>query len=345
MRMRWCVLVLIASGCDGGGTGTNDDGGGGGDGSGSGDGGGGSLPELVATNLEGMNAAEIAIAPDGSPRIAFISGNMRELSYAEPNGSAWLVEKVPTPPDNGRMVAIAVDGAGVVHLLHSATATELRYLRRQNGMWTSVTVTGRFPLALAIGSSNSVHIAFSDIANSDIHYGAWNGASFTSERVTSTLLRSIDIAVAGDGTVHIIADAHVFGTPGAFTTESIAAGISSPSVAVESGGQVDVVATVQNARVVRFRRDGTWTQSELAMSGAIETSIAVDATNAVHAAAVAAGVFHYYKPNGTGTNDVTIATNTYGGLGDLTVAADGTAHALFPASGSGSGVDLHYVRP
>jgi hypothetical protein len=344
MRAWWSVLGLIAGACGGNGDGGTIDGGGGG----GGDGNGGDLPEIVASDMGGVTAVEIALAPDGSPRIVFVRSVARELHYAEPNGGAWHVERVLTETDGGSRLGIAVDSTGVVHVLHEAGQSELHYLQRRNGTWTSVPLAGRFPLDLAIGPADSVHIAFRAAGTEDVHYGRWNGTSFETEAVTTNLLLHLAIAVAPDGTVHLITNNHTFGTPGAFTSEStMVEGLMQPSVAVDSAGQVHVMAVSQAAttQLVQLRREGgTWTSTPVAAITAapnVETSIAVDATDAVHAAGSSSAGFHYYEPAGT---DVTIsAAVTYGSLGDLAVAADGTAHAVFPSLGTTT--ELHYVRP
>jgi hypothetical protein len=372
-RIRWWVVAIVIGACGGGGGTNMDPDGGSRDGGADLDGevpdAGGALSMVVDT-VELVRNVRIAVAADGSPRIAYIARKQGVLNvfYAAPNNGAWAVEALPVPPtalDTTPRLELVVDSTGVAQALYTDAGEQLQYARRVNGTWTGGTIAGREPYALALGPANSVHVVFKHMTLNETHYGLWNGASFATELMATSNnvnVPRIDLAVGANGVAHVSGNvfspnSYVFGTAGAFTAEPIS--FTSPTsvhaVVVESGGQVDLVAAqtlpAGNEDVIRLRRDaGTWMQTQIApTSGGVDrTPAAIDGSDAVHAAAiVATGVgfaMEYYRPSGGSYTLIPVTPSVSNQLGDLAVASDGTAHIAFARSGAGM-LQIQYVRP
>jgi hypothetical protein len=368
--MRTLLVLLLAAACGGGGgSGDDDDGDGGG---GGGDGGGGNadapvgpLPEVVAT-VDGINGVAIAIASDGSPRILFHGGGQPErVYYAEPDGAGWSVEELPVPLYSyppPYQPELALDSSDAPHVLYSSADDTLTYSRRQGGSWLTVETPGMVPFALARGPGDSIHIAYdAGLGASPVEYATWNGSSFDAETVMTLDVGGLDLAVAGDGTVHLVVTdrlvvgpaRHAVGTAGAFTEADIPSSFSpgrNLSIALDADGLPHVAASMNLSGLYWLHLDGGGSWAEVtvdAASPAIGRAIVViDDSDTAHLAIVGPP-FLYFRPDGAGGLEpaLTIADNTYDNEGALAVAPDGTAHAVYPTFVSSTETALHYVRP
>jgi hypothetical protein len=360
-EVRWmCLLAGLAVAACGGGGGSGDDAPDGGDDAP--DGGGGGLAEVVSVQPD-ILALALALAPDGSPRVAFraeeVDDGPEQMFYAEPDGGGgWTVERLADPPiSSPLMPALAVDGAGTPHLMYAVSGGP-RYVRRDGGSWTGVMLAEPGTYALAIGPGDSVHVAVANGAR----YGGWNGSGFDLEDLPGDP-GFVDLAVAADGTVHVVTDggssrsSYTVGTSGAFTATDIVTPLTSatrPAIALESGGQVNVAVsaavTLSSAKgLYRLRLDGgTWTETELVSTAqeglAFATMAVVDGDDGVHLG-VAHPLLLYFRPDGAGGHTlVPVNTESFRNLADLAVEPDGTTHAIFAQLGDG-GVELHHVLP
>ena len=175
----------------------------------------------------------------------------------------------PTPPPappvrlsdagaSARGPAIAVSPAGAVHVVWEQ-GEELYHAYRQGDGWTEpVRVASGESPALAAAGDGSLHLAFVNEfgGNFEIYHVRWNGTSWSLphnvSRTTSGVSSLPDIAVASDGSVHIVwTDTspgyaviyHARGYPGPFDTLPVPnARGSAPALALTSdpSGQVAV---------------------------------------------------------------------------------------------------------
>jgi hypothetical protein len=361
---RVCVLAIALGAC-------------GGEGNPAADGGpdpdgttGGELPRVVASLAE-VNTVAIAVAPDGSPRIAMrakqVVGPTDEVMFAEPDGrGGWAVTVLPEPTVAGSTVGLVVDPSGTPHVLYEVVG-ELRLARRVGDSWIGVSVPGTRPSAIAAGPSGTVHVAFAvripDPKGDDVlelHYGLWNGTALATERVTMYDTREAAIAVADDGTVHVVATGfdlgsglgakvHATGTSGSFVAAAVPTTLPMlrASVATSTNGDLHVTSTRsgQDGLFSHRLQAGTWTEEMIApLLGVFRTMTAADRNGAgegVHVAAVSSTGFELFRFD---EPPVVLTAKPFGNQGGLAVAPDGTRHAVF-SMGATAKTEVHYVQP
>ena len=124
------------------------------------------------------------------------------LSWAEPLN-------ISNTTDYSRTPAMAVDGNGVVHVVwEEGDRIYHSYGSGQNWSTPSRVATGERP-AIAIDGQNRPHVVFANEigGNFEIYYSRWDGSAWSLPRnvsSTSGVSSNPDIAIASDGTIHVV---------------------------------------------------------------------------------------------------------------------------------------------
>jgi len=111
--------------------------------------------------------------------------------------------------DDSRTPAMAVDGSGVVHVVwEEGDRIYHSYGSGQNWSPPSRVATGERP-AIAIDGQNRPHVVFANEigGNFEIYYVRWEGSAWSLPRnvsSTSGVSSNPDIAIADDGTIHVV---------------------------------------------------------------------------------------------------------------------------------------------
>lgn len=114
-----------------------------------------------------------AIAIDGGTTHLVYGG--KNLYYASSNGSNWSTEIIDSSDGVGRFAALAIDGAGKLHVSYfDDIHDDLKYATNVSGSWVIDTIdalgdVGRYT-SIAIDSSNNIHISYFDGSNSQLKY-------------------------------------------------------------------------------------------------------------------------------------------------------------------------------
>jgi hypothetical protein len=161
----------------------------------------------------------VALAPDGTPRIAYLRHDTQapytvELRYGTWNGSGFDLETAATDllsstsSGNGweSMISLAVDSQGKPHIAYLSSAASYRYAVKSGLAWTVSDVlldasnSGSY-VSLKLDASDAPHIALTD-GSGYLRYASLAGASWVTERV-DTAGGACALAVDALGGIHI----------------------------------------------------------------------------------------------------------------------------------------------
>lgn len=259
---------------------------------------------------------DLAMGPDGALHAVYggetsVVTWAASLHHATRVDGAWISERVNDSVDQGHYTAIAVDGSGVVHVVHSDLIGTRRgsttvWLPRNlfhstnaGGTWTTDTVAG-WPetpgiRGVAAGNDGNVHIAYYEQEEAVLRYRR-RGASLLDEVIGNAV----------PGRVSVLVDA-----------------AERPHVLFSSA------AGVQHAV-----RDGdSWTVETVhpvpAMAGMLSGGMTFDATGAPHFCVGGEGEARYVQRTASGYVAETIAPIGGPGSCQVVVAPDGALHVTF----------------
>ena len=131
----------------------------------------GSWAEETVDEGPRVEYASLALAPDGTPHVAFFDGVSGALRVASRTGGAWSVQTVDDAGYVGLYADLAADAEGNLHAVYMGWGTDLtrsfvRYANNTSGAWHAETVAegadvGAFA-RLAVAGDGTVHIVFQD---------------------------------------------------------------------------------------------------------------------------------------------------------------------------------------
>ena len=82
----------------------------------------------------------LAIAPDGTPGVAYFDHSTQDLMFAERLEGAWVIETVAVDGDVGRFSSLAYDGDGRPHIsfvtMRSSSSAVVHYGVKDGGIWS-----------------------------------------------------------------------------------------------------------------------------------------------------------------------------------------------------------------
>lgn len=203
----------------------------------SGDGDAWAIERVDASPAAGIDVS-LALAPDGTPHLAYVDLELRALRHAVRGDAGWTVETVDATEYAGYQADVEIDGAGRVAILHTR------------------------------------HVAGG--AGDELRWSWREGAAWQTEIVATDVRRHHGIAAALDGDGAVIAwIAHgdrglgvATGGPGAWTRAALPEhawvewGVD---VAVDAGAAYVVAGTLPTLFV--RSPDGTWASDDLALTG------------------------------------------------------------------------------
>jgi hypothetical protein len=257
----------------------------------------GSWVDTLIPSTEGDHRPSIALAPNGSPAIAFAAAN-GGVQYAS-LASGWSIETVSAEPGDAE-ASLAFDPSGAPHIAmrlgiepEIGQGLGLFYASPDGaGGWTVEQLTSfesDHDAALAIDSTGRPHIGYND-GGSGLMYltnvdGSWSSVFVASGSQHLSLAVGTDdrpqaaISSPGDGTYLVTPDGDPLVDP--WTTELIAEGYHDfPSLAIDSTG-ADHVAYVDgdtNGAAVAAESNGAWSSVPVGSGSVEHVSLAVDPT-------------------------------------------------------------------
>jgi hypothetical protein len=147
-------------------------------------------------------AYEIAIAPDGEPRIAYVVRD--RVFHARRDGGGWVVDKGPIAEQE--TLAFAIDPRGRSHVLYRRDDV-LCHAVHDGGTWKQTKLTERYCVhhpSIALDTESRPHIAYMNTTKSkdQLFYATQHGDAFTHELVDKkgNVGFGSKIAIAADGT-------------------------------------------------------------------------------------------------------------------------------------------------
>ena len=161
------------------------------------------LRQNVDNETAGENAS-IALDSQGKAHISYFrqgTDGVDRVRYATNAQGAWALEAVNSDQGySGPYSAIAVDGAGKVHIAYYYTTTaDLRYASNATGAWVIENIdvkhrTGRQP-AVALDATGASHISYYDASDGVLKYATDKSGATSIFTLTARILGS------GDGTI------------------------------------------------------------------------------------------------------------------------------------------------
>ncbi len=259
--------------------------------------------------------------------------------------------------------AICIDPLGNVHITcFDAGTGAILYVYNNSGRFASTEVgIGIFP-AIAIDSSNKIHIAYVGLDYSpdndfELFYtNNLNGSFLLPQNLTENSITDSlpDIAIDPSDNVHIIYEANLtetgifylndssgfFGVPVRITNESYLQELH-PTIAVNSS----LVYVVYSGNISADMSDILHTNSSLGFFPNSTRISSPNETNAIPSIAIDPnGVIHLvYEGVGGGTNYVFYVNNSYGLFGTPIVVASGDVGSPSVAADSLGGIHIAYV--
>jgi chitodextrinase len=176
---------------------------------------GGTWSSVVAAVSAGQPS--LALAPDGSRRLAYHDAQADALGLASDASGAW-VSSAPDPRTGaGQYPAVAVDPAGHVHLAHlDAASGRIRYATDASGGWAAVDVDAGTNPALAVDGAGAAHLAYLSvepaIGTAALKYATNASGAFATYVIDAAAafgangVPDTSIAVAPERSVHIVYD-------------------------------------------------------------------------------------------------------------------------------------------
>ncbi|MBI2897174.1 MAG: hypothetical protein HYY06_26695 [Deltaproteobacteria bacterium] len=287
-----------------------------------------------------------SLALDRAGEVHLVYENLSEgtLSHATKAGDEWVVEAIEA---GGRGAALAIDGEGVLHVLHESD-DGLRHARLGAEGWASddaARPAEGHRLAqpsLAIDGDGRLRLAFRDVAagSSALHLGTWDGDWTIAPLARGGLADPPDdgapsLAADAEGTVHVVFTSggelrHVALVGDEPVADAIAPGAdaSAPRLAFDPSGNAVVAYRNETDRSLWIARsDGeTWAVETVdARNDPGQPALAVDRQGAIHLLYHAAGNF-----------DLRYATNAFGDWVFQTVDRSGEAGTAIAIDGDGA---------
>jgi hypothetical protein len=212
------------------------------------------------------NAYEIALAPDGEPRIAYVVRD--RVFHARRDGDGWQVEKGPIAEQE--TLAFAIDARGRSHVLYRRDDV-LCHAVQDGGAWKQTKLTEKYCVqhpSIALDAEGRPHLTYMNTAKSkdQLWYATLQGQGFTHELVDKkgNVGFGSRIRIAPDGTPWIsyraehsrewassrrITDAEhriAVRRDGAWVTEKVATGGAGNAFVL--AGDIPVLAFVSSTR-------------------------------------------------------------------------------------------------
>lgn len=273
--------------------------------------------ELVSIDATSFTLGEpgMALGPDG--KIFAVWDHWGELRFGELDNSVWLTSVLN---GTGGTPSIAVDLDGEPHVAYSSgdaapildfSETDWNFMHawREVGVWhhepVDLDTDGGFS-DIEVDATGTIHVAYSASEGTGISYGWKDTLGWHVESVATNGTQARDLALAADGTPHIVYFAsrdpaiarviHAYRPAGGlWVFEYVDAG-ARPSIAIDSLDRVHV-AYGRDGTLRYAIQDTTGWSFELADEGptAMTTSIALDLFDRPHIA--------YQQRIGAGLND------------------------------------------
>jgi hypothetical protein len=237
------------------------------------------------------------------------SGQFGDLKHAMNATGVWSSEIIGTSAHLGA-VSLAVDSTDRMHLAYDSDG-KLIHATLARGIWTTevvgdvgAVVENAKIAAIALDSSNALHVAYYDYPSGDLGYannsvGSWSTQTFDAQ---GNVGRDVAIAVDAVGWAHIMYyDAmsrdlnYTTNASGVWTTETVdsqgqvGTGIA---IAVDSAGKVHISYTDDTNHDLKYATNasGAWRTyvvdsagvSGIFLSPSGDTGIAVDSIGTVH---------------------------------------------------------------
>ena len=160
-----------------------------------------STSEIVTSPVTYVEAS-LAVAPDGSARVAYRSAT--GLQYASNAGGTWATEPVTATDDGDREPSLALDSHGTPSIAFWREGAGVQLATRNGGVWSTTPISsGAYDSWPSLGVDSAGHhdIAFwqgeSYISYATDASGSWKTTQLTSWGKTPSL------AIAPNGQVHI----------------------------------------------------------------------------------------------------------------------------------------------
>ncbi|MCW4029332.1 MAG: hypothetical protein NWE92_06770 [Candidatus Bathyarchaeota archaeon] len=146
----------------------------------------------------------LALDSNNLPHISCFDKTNTDLVYVNFDGAAWSSEIVDADA-LAETTSIALNSTGNPCIAYCGGATDLKYAKQANPVWTTKIVdsagsTGIFA-SLAFDNSDKPHIAYMDFTNKDLKYAKFTGSSWATETVDSTgeVGRFVSLALTNNG--------------------------------------------------------------------------------------------------------------------------------------------------
>jgi len=225
--------------------------------------------ELSIETLAGMAASpEMALGPDGLPRIVYVDLAKQSLIFMEPTDDGWISSIVAEGITHDPPPHLAIDNNGIPHIVFHYSLTQLTapicYAVRPEDTWiVSDTVFNEININLAVSNAGQPIIAA--LYNYELRLyklvnDVWRTNTFILEDYSSyppaVIVDNEDLihvvyGFTGDGCRYLL-----FGE-GVYVTEEIGGGWKYPSIALDAEGQPHVISSHFFGRLMYSRRHPT----------------------------------------------------------------------------------------
>jgi hypothetical protein len=270
----------------------------------------GSWSTSIIDNVGSTIRASASIAVDiaDAVHIAYYAFDARNIKHAIKTSGIWNSEVIDRDLHllNVAIISLALDAAGHVHLVYDDDV-DLLHANNAGGFWTTEVVgdiSTNKVAAIAVDSSNAVHIAYYYYPTGELRYVSNATESWSTQTVDSQddVGRHVAIAVDAAGRAHIsYYDAtnrdlkYTTNTSGVWITETVDSQGdvgTSTSIGVDSAGKVHIsytddtnhdlkYATNASGAWLTYVIDSAWVSGIVSSPGA-DTSIAVDSIGKMH---------------------------------------------------------------
>jgi hypothetical protein len=209
---------------------------------------------------------DLALGPDGLPRLAYVDLTSNELVYVEPSGRGWAKTVVATPAAGSPPPRLVLDAAGAPHISfhvgQDRDGTPVRYAHRPGVSWF-VEDTGLIEnnIALAVTDHGEPVIVAASGYELRVSRPAENGwkteAILGNELNVGLPAAIVDAADRLHIVVGVVNDGGRYVTfeNGAWRIEPFDGGWDYPSMAIDTAGRLHVVAEHFFGRLIYSWRD------------------------------------------------------------------------------------------
>jgi len=251
------------------------------------------LVQIVDQDFVSAGTHSLAIDDSGQKHVFYARFQPTELIHATDDGSQWNEQVVATA---GIPAGMVTGPGGLVHLLQK----DLPYLvyHRLNGDTHNVEVVdnrGVDRRDIAVDTAGGVHLAYNLPSDLLVYAYRAPAGGWMLQTIASDAANEVEIAVGGDGTVHIVyvpssfLDArYVFrDVSGTWTNEEIPGCVSFLDIALDSEGTANVVCWYYDG--VYFNRrlaTDSWerTRIEGSARNGYDAALAIDSDDKPHVA-------------------------------------------------------------